>query len=316
MPRIFWPNFDFEHELAIGESWRTPLKLLELNEQFATRWLSVASAGDVIALPVSSETHLEQGVRFIPQSELSNDEEFESGEWQLIPWGVTPSLEKLAARLSWIWNQPECELVRSLNDRATSFAWEEKTGSLPQGVSKFSTVAELERILASQSGPWVIKARFGMSARERILGEDQRLTEQQLGWINKRLKEQQTLFFEPWLERIQEVGIQLHVPQAGEVQILGVLPLVSNRQGEYIENGSPLSPAECEMWQGAIEIARIIGQDFGRQGYFGPLGIDAMTYLAGDELSLRPVQDINARWTMGRLTWEAGRKRIAKSPTP
>jgi hypothetical protein len=37
-------------------------------------------------------------------------------------------------------------------------------------------------------------------------------------------------------------------------------------------------------------------------GYFGPLGIDVMQYRAADgEIRWRPLQDINARLTMGRV---------------
>jgi hypothetical protein len=39
-----------------------------------------------------------------------------------------------------------------------------------------------------------------------------------------------------------------------------------------------------------------------RLGYFGPLGIDAMRYRDDTgEIRLRPLQDLNARCTMGRL---------------
>jgi hypothetical protein len=38
------------------------------------------------------------------------------------------------------------------------------------------------------------------------------------------------------------------------------------------------------------------------EGYYGPVGIDAMQYKddAG-EVRMRVIQDVNARWTMGRL---------------
>jgi hypothetical protein len=45
-----------------------------------------------------------------------------------------------------------------------------------------------------------------------------------------------------------------------------------------------------------------------RLGYFGPLGIDAMQYRADTgEIRLRPLQDLNARYTMGRLALGFGR---------
>jgi hypothetical protein len=53
----------------------------------------------------------------------------------------------------------------------------------------------------------------------------------------------------------------------------------------------------------AIAVATRAAGALQSQGYFGPLGIDAMIYR--DEAGIaqvRPLQDINARWTMGRLS--------------
>ncbi|MBI5760512.1 MAG: hypothetical protein HZA46_18510 [Planctomycetales bacterium] len=45
-----------------------------------------------------------------------------------------------------------------------------------------------------------------------------------------------------------------------------------------------------------------VAREVQRRGYFGPLGIDAMLFRddAG-QTRLRPIQDVNARYTMGRL---------------
>jgi hypothetical protein len=56
-------------------------------------------------------------------------------------------------------------------------------------------------------------------------------------------------------------------------------------------------------WQPAIEIARRAAVELQQLGYFGPLGIDAARYRNQDgDLCLRPLQDINARYTFGRLS--------------
>lgn len=56
------------------------------------------------------------------------------------------------------------------------------------------------------------------------------------------------------------------------------------------------------IWREAIEATRLVAQRVAAAGYFGPLGIDVMRYrdAAGQE-RLRPLQDLNARFTMGRL---------------
>ena len=51
-----------------------------------------------------------------------------------------------------------------------------------------------------------------------------------------------------------------------------------------------------------------IAQRVQQLGYFGPLGIDAMQYRdEAGAIRLRPLQDVNARYTMGRLALGFGR---------
>jgi hypothetical protein len=60
--------------------------------------------------------------------------------------------------------------------------------------------------------------------------------------------------------------------------------------------------SDLEAWQPAVDIGMHVALTLQRLGYFGPLGIDAMQNRddAG-EIRLRPLQDLNARYTMGRL---------------
>ncbi|HUG19308.1 MAG TPA: hypothetical protein VMM56_10045 [Planctomycetaceae bacterium] len=306
---MFWPNFDFEHELARGTSWQPPDRLLEINSALACCFCSIAEGDDVIIVPkLCPQDKLKRErveAEVVDRSHVSTDDRFRGPEWELIPWGVTPSLEHLAIQRDWVWHQPDCELVRQLNDRETSVDWERQTQTLPEGVELISSFAELQTAISRlDRKKWILKARFGMSARERIVGEDATLTAQQSGWIEKRLKEQGSLILEPWLEAVDEVGIQLQIPPTGEVELLAALPLINSPHGEYQGSRLYLSEPETKIWEPAVRIAMQIARDFQRQGYFGPVGIDAMRYRDGDEIKLRPVQDINARWTMGRIAWE------------
>jgi hypothetical protein len=64
-----------------------------------------------------------------------------------------------------------------------------------------------------------------------------------------------------------------------------------------------MGPAsDCEQWAPAIPMAVQIGRELQAIGYFGPVGIDVMRYAhQSGEVRLRCLQDLNARWTMGRL---------------
>ena len=77
--------------------------------------------------------------------------------------------------------------------------------------------------------------------------------------------------------------------------------------GTYIAS-KLLSEAELSPWDDAVEIGWKVAQHMREMGYGGLVGIDAMRYRDqfGNE-KLRPIQDINARYTMGRLALNLSR---------
>jgi len=53
-----------------------------------------------------------------------------------------------------------------------------------------------------------------MSARERILGQGP-VTAADQNWLRRRIDLYGAVFFEPWVERIEEAGIQIEIPSIG-----------------------------------------------------------------------------------------------------
>jgi hypothetical protein len=313
MPRLFWPNFDFEHELAAGENWQPSRALRELNSRFAPALGALCAEDDRIVLPVNPTREKVQigptTVRYASKEIVRQADEFAGPQWELVPWGVTQSLQRLAEQRGWQWNQPSVDKVKHWNDRLTAFQFECQPGMNLEGSQVAESIDEtLEKLPAAK---WVIKARFGMSARERIPGEGPTLSDAQRGWLKRRLKEQQSVIVEPWLEAVSEVGLQFEIPREGTPRLLGVLPLLNSATGEYRGSRLFLTEAEHDRWQPAVELGMQIASSTQESGYFGPLGIDAMLYRDGDEVRLRPIMDINARWTMGRVAYEWGRRLAA-----
>ena len=147
----------------------------------------------------------------------------------------------------------------------------------------------------------MLKAAFGMAGRERVPGCGPDLPEPTLNWCRRRLSKHSGIVFEPWLERVAEAGVQIDVPSSGEPRLAGITPLLSTPGGGY--RGSRLiADRELEEWADAVPVALAVGRELQAIGYFGPVGIDVMRYahLSG-EIRLRCLQDLNARWTMGRL---------------
>lgn len=310
MPRLIWPNFDFEYELAIGDSWNPTQKLRQLNARFAPVLGALCEPQDLIVLPdcstIRDRTLGGLTIRFVSETAVRNSADFRGRDWELIPWGVTSSLRNLAKSRDWIWNHPAPEVVKKWNDRLTSVEREQKALPFHAAPQFIQSIEQLRSLLQDRSDVkrWLIKARFGMSGRERLVGDDRELSDTQLGWLEKRLAQQQTLIWEPWLDIVEEVGLQYDISAAGSVRFLTALPLLNSPTGEYWGSGLKVSPDEQPHWKQAVSFCESLAMEAGRLGYFGPFSIDAIRFRDQGRIHIRPAMDVNARWTMGRIAYE------------
>ncbi|MEZ6056298.1 MAG: hypothetical protein R3C01_06295 [Planctomycetaceae bacterium] len=323
MPRLFWGNFDFETTLGFVASTAVSPRLLG---ELAFSWLAIAGPEDVIVTPMPPRPDELQQLsdslktllpRFVSHpEELSQSEGFNLQDFLATPWGWSAFAENEFAR--WgvtIPDHPAPAIVRMANSRQFSSSQEQSLDCALRGSMTLQSFADVDGFL-SQEGElglerrWVIKADLSNSARERLLGQGETLTDSQRRWIAKRLERDGRLHAEPWVERIAEAGVQWEIPQSGEPQLIGVVPLLTATNGEY--RGSLIAAPDDETftndalhldtWRPAIDCQRQVVERLQQLGYFGPCGIDACWYLSlNGEQRLRPIQDINARWTMGRL---------------
>jgi len=141
-----------------------------------------------------------------------------------------------------------------------------------------------------------------MSGREAMRSRGATLEENLRNWAEKRLATSGPIVFEPIVERVAEAGIQIEIPQTGSPTLVGITPLLVDASGVYRGSRFGCPPEEIACWKPAVDVALGTANELQRTGYFGPLGIDAMQYRNSDgEVRLRPLQDLNARYTMGRL---------------
>ena len=312
MPRLFIGNFDFEHRLA-APGRQLPAKLQRLNAELATSWLAIADDGDYLWTPELIEpSFFEEAVanklpRVIPVVSLAT---VPSGV-ECIPWGWTEDIRALCDRHGWIRNDPPDQAVRAANSRRLSSELEQEWRVGPPFSGEATSIEQIERYIAlhDSGSQWVIKAEFGMSGRERLLGSGIPRGADR-NWIEKRLKANGIVFFEPWITNIGEGGIQIVIPRRGEPQLLEVVPMIVNQRGQYSGSRLPSLASEQSQvvlrpseWGLAIDFALQAARRIQTFGYFGPLGIDVMRYQdENQQQHIRPLQDINARWTMGRLS--------------
>jgi hypothetical protein len=303
MPRLWIGNFEFEHRLADPD--RTlPAKLQRLNAELAPVWLSVAEDGDAIWMPepVPLDFWETMAAAGFPRVTPVADWRAHVADYEPTPWGWTPELLDVAARAAPQRVLPSMHSVRTANSRRWSFAWETKWQiGLPHAAA-CESVDNVQRAIASlpeSAAGWVVKAEFGMSGRERLLGRGSP-NEAMAAWLQRRLRTDGVVFFEPWVNCIAEAGMLFEVPATDPPQLIGVAEMLPSAQGQYA--GSVFAGTSQTNWSTAVDVSHRAAVELQRLGYVGPLGIDAMWYRTADgELALRPLQDVNARWTMGRL---------------
>lgn len=307
MPRVFLGNFDFEHELAAGRNWQAGATLRRINAELSHAWLAVAGPEDVIvSAGLPDEAYLQQCTEWLgwrPRFEVEVPDQCQG--WELLPWGWSEKAVAWGTERSVACVSPEIANVRDVNDRLFSHRLEMDWGV---GLDGAAVIRSRDDLLAQfawvKAERWVLKARFGMSGRERCLGRGEELPTASQKWLETRIARDGAVVFEPWVEKVAESGLQFDVPRDGQPRFLGMTPLLSDVQGRYRGNRLDSGPAAVEAeWQSAVRVADYAACEAQQRGYFGPLGIDAMQYRDRDgSLRFRPLQDINARWTMGRLT--------------
>lgn len=313
MPRVFFGNLDFEHELAAPAGQAHPLAIGKTPKprgaDLAWAWTAIAEAeeviltdGDFTAVDFDELARLGLPIpRFLSLASPPN----ESPPGTLIPWGWTSSVLNLGRARGWNCFAPPIEVVREVNTRAFRFALEEQWEIALPGAVLITSLEQSEKSIAAVGDwerGWLLKANFGMSGREALRGRGTVLDDATRNWALKRLRATGGIVVEPIVERIVEAGVQIEIPQAGEPELLGITPLLVDRAGVYRGSrfGSPAS--EVELWQPAAATALSVARAIQRLGYFGPLGIDAMQYRdRAGQIRMRPLQDLNARYTMGRL---------------
>ncbi len=307
MKKLFIPNFDFEYQLGERTRRHIPAAAARLNRELASVWVSIAATGDFIW----TDANVEQGFfdrmseAGLPEVTAVHHPSAVTEPVEACPWGWTTDLRKQASSRAWRIDAPEQPAVDRANARSFSFDLEQQWNVGLEGARAVASLDEFLHAvdeLPDGNDGWVLKSQYAMSARERILGKRDTLPDAARNWLGKKLADDGIAFFEPWVERIEEAGLQYMVPVAGEPVFVGLAPLLTDAAGHYRGNRFTSDPAAEARWAPAIETGNRIARAVQALGYFGPLGIDAARYRAADGVErLRPIQDINARYTMGRI---------------
>lgn len=315
MTRIFLGNFDFEHDLAAAGDTRAPrhsgtgLAPEPSGSDRSWTWLAIAERDDVVltaaAIAQADFSPLADLGLPIPRFAEFAGATVALASAPLVPWGWTDRARAIGKERGWNCVAPPTEVVRQVNSRSFRYEIEREWDiGLADSVGA-SSLDDLEAVVerhASSPRGWLLKSNFGMSGRESRRGRGARIDENTRNWAQRRLESAGPIIVEPIVERLAEAGIQIEVPQNGEPALRGVTPLLVDGSGVYRGSRFACPAGELTAWQPAVETGLHLAKRLQGVGYFGPLGIDAMQYRddAGNR-RLRRLQDLNARYTMGRL---------------
>ena len=308
-------NADFETELscAVGTYRRLP-SADALNHRLAPHLLWLARAGDALLLrePWSEQLQSEaqrRGVELISQAHSTVEP-----SRTFTPWGWTPSAVALGQQVgATVSGQIPFSIVQRVNSKLWSHALEVEQGWAQPGAATASTFDELRECTAracpAEGDKWVIKSPFGFAARDRVLGRGPSLEGAQAVWAKRRLSKGETLIFQPWLEVIREYGVVMEISASGAYRIHGISDLQTNGAGTgkgYMLGRLPSARRTAELER----VAGIVAERLFKEGYKGPVGIDALEHTHG----LHPLLEINARYTMGFVALAVERSLKPKRP--
>jgi uncharacterized ferritin-like protein (DUF455 family) len=167
----------------------------------------------------------------------------------------------------------------------------------------------------------VIKESLGLAGSNAMRLFEPELLESHHRWIANAVENRRQLVVEPWLERELDFSVQLEMAADG-LKLCGYTGLINDARGQFQANvAAPghqkkipanliaLFPEPPDIAQRLhalyADIFSLLEDELRRANFSGPVGIDAFAYHAADgKIRLKPVVEINPRYTMGRLTVE------------
>jgi hypothetical protein len=167
----------------------------------------------------------------------------------------------------------------------------------------------------------VLKESIGVAGSNSIRLLEPEIQEKQKQWIANAVESGQEVVVEPWLERVVDFSAQLEMTPAG-LKLCGYTGLLNDAKGQFQANWAepkherafpvavlsalgvtPRAGNEIQLFYADLFAA--LEKELRRLDFLGPLGIDCFVFRdAAGAMRLKPVVEINPRYTMGRLTVE------------
>ena len=194
--------------------------------------------------------------------------------------------------------------------------------------------AAVAAIRARGHHPVVVKAALGVAGGNALRLFEPEILPQQERWLERLTESGRTLVVEPWLERRLDFSVQLEMTAEG-LKLRGYTGLLNDARGQFLANFAEphhhkrIPARVVALFSGPPDISNrllafyaevftALEAELRAADFLGPVGIDAFVYRdAAGSVRLKPVVEINPRYTMGRVlvelmhhTWQGSHGRF------
>ncbi|HIG31759.1 MAG TPA: DUF455 family protein [Verrucomicrobiales bacterium] len=170
----------------------------------------------------------------------------------------------------------------------------------------------------------VVKQDFGMAGKHMIRLWEPELLPAQIQWIRRTLQSEIPVIIEPWLTRVLDFSAQWdfgpegmrwrgltrnHIDNRGLFKGIIVQKNFGNGLSSELKRFL-LSQGQKKGWffEMLNDLKPTLEDHLGKLNHEGPVGIDGFVYLDQENrFRIKPIVEINARFTMGRMALELKR---------
>ena len=188
---------------------------------------------------------------------------------------------------------PSFEVLRRVNGRAFSA----ELGQTLEGARFVTAVDDALRVLASAppiGRQWRAKRAFGMAGRGQRPIAPGAVSDADLAYLRASIEREGGIQLEPEVEIARELAMHAMLAADGGLRVGRLVEQRCDPTGQWLESRALEDRHEAL----AVEMEHV-GGALHAAGYFGPFGIDAFEYVAGDDVLLNVRSEINARYSMG-----------------
>ena len=162
----------------------------------------------------------------------------------------------------------------------------------------------------------LVKAPYGSSGRnQRKIDCSQALLENEINWLKNTIKTHGKVIVEPYLNTVLDLSVQIMIHDDSSSSILGVTRFLTHKNRSYFGHVLGKKLFDCDEnitkavfqkpkkglshWELLKKCASYVSKQLQSTGYRGPAGMDAFIFKQGSQFYLKPLVEVNCRYTMG-----------------